>query len=252
MISSVDVLGVPFAVTNYQEAAEFIIDRAHSHQPTAVYALPVHGVVEANTNAAFKQATDVADLIVPDGQPVRWFMNYVHKTKLKDRVYGPELVKHVLTAANQQKMKIYLYGGATETVLAQFVNWVVENYPKVVIAGQYREENFAQRTLDPNEIESSGAQLLLCALGCPAQELWIAESKAQFRGVMVGVGAAFSFHSGNLARAPKWMQDRGLEWLYRLTKEPKRLWKRYLYTNAYFIYLVMRHFARRIFSNSAR
>lgn len=242
----VDVFGTPFSVTNYQAATQFIIARARQQQSTSVFALPVHGVITARDDAAFRAATLSADMIVPDGQPVRWVMNWLHSAGLPDRVYGPELTKHVLAAAHAEQLRVFLYGGATEEILEGFVDWIENTYPNVDLVGQYREPNFGKTTLQVEDLKQSQAHIVLCGLGCPAQELWIADHQDKVGAVMIGVGAAFSFYSGHLQQAPAWMQNAGLEWLYRLLREPRRLWRRYVITNTRFVCLVSRAWVRRL------
>lgn len=241
----VDVFGTPFSVTNYQAATQFIVARALQHQSTSVFALPVHGVITARDDVAFQRATQSADMIVPDGQPVRWVMNWLHNAGLQDRVYGPELTNHVLAAAHAERMRVFLYGGATEEILSGFANWIKSTYPDVDLVGAYREPNFGKTTLQVEDIIRHQTHIVLCGLGCPAQELWIADHRGKIDAVMLGVGAAFSFHSGHLEQAPAWMQNAGLEWLFRLMKEPRRLWRRYVITNTRFVYLLSRAGVRR-------
>lgn len=235
----VNILGLDYAVTDYVEATDFIIKRAIQKKATSVFALPVHGVVEASRSSVFKAATDVADLIVPDGQPIRWLMNWFHGSNLKDRVYGPKLVEYVLEEANNLELKVFFYGGATEETLEKFTRWVSTNFPKVLVVGAYREREFEKTTLTTEQINECEPAIVFCGLGCPNQEIWISQNVCECEAVLVGVGAAFSFHAGEQRVAPEWMQNSGLEWLFRLLSEPRRLWRRYLFTNSYFLVLLL-------------
>jgi len=239
--SKVSIFGLPYAVTNYEQASEIIVENAAKRKSYAVFALPVHGVVEAQHNKDFAEAIKLADMIVPDGQPIRWAMNNFHKVGLKDRVYGPLLTLYVLEKANRLGLNVFLYGGATQEITDKFAAFIEQNYPNVKICGKYREEQAHESTLDAEDINKAGTHILLVGRGCPKQEIWVAERKDKVQAAMMAVGAAFSFHAGAIKQAPKWMQGIGLEWLFRLLQEPKRLFKRYLTTNSYFIYLVIRY-----------
>jgi exopolysaccharide biosynthesis WecB/TagA/CpsF family protein len=237
----VDIFSIPYAVVDYDSAALEIIEQAQNKRSYAVYALPVHGVVENKQNPAFAEAVKKADMIVPDGQPIRWAMNNFHKVGLKDRVYGPLLTLRVLSEANDLGLNVYVYGGATEETLEKFVAFIQKNYPKVKICGKYREDKPNDNTLTPEMVNEAETHILLVGRGCPKQEIWVASNKGKINAVMMAVGAAFAFHAGTIKQAPKWMQNNGLEWLYRLVQEPKRLFKRYFTTNTYFIWLVIQY-----------
>lgn len=234
----VNILGVDFAVVDYRLATEIIVESACQRRSFSVFALPVHGVIENYTDRQMKSATRSADLIVPDGQPVRWCMNHFYNTQLTDRVYGPTLTLHVLEKANELKLKVFLYGGKSEETLPKFSAFIKEHYPNVEICGTYRETDPDGDTLTADMVNQAHPHLLLVGRGCPTQEIWIAKNKDKINAAMMGVGAAFSFHAGEIKQAPRWMQDRGLEWFHRLIQEPGRLWKRFLFTNSFFIFLI--------------
>lgn len=243
---------VDYAVVDYESASDIIIDRAKQRESYGVYAMPVHGLMLAVNNGMLSSSVKKVDLIVPDGHPIRWLMNYFYNTKLNDRVYGPELTRYVLKKANDNDLSIFLYGGNTEYTLNQFENYILKNYPSVKICGKYREPSAESETLDPAYLNSLKPDIVLVGRGCPKQELWISKNKGQVNAVMMGIGAAFSFYAGTLDQAPKWMQDRGLEWFFRLCKEPKRLFMRYFVTNTKFTlitfkYIVMAKLGRRTF-----
>lgn len=238
----VDIFGVKYAVTDYRGATDEIIEKAKQYQSYSVFALPVHGVIERRRDPEFRAAIDKAHLILPDGQPIKWAMNYFYDTCLKDRVYGPELTKRVLEKANEEQLSVFLYGGNTTITLQRFENFIKATYPKVTIVGTYRERVFGELTLSNKHLRELKPNIILVGLGCPNQEKWIAKNLNELDGVMIGVGAAFSFYSGELKMAPLWMQRKGLEWLFRLAREPRRLGRRYIYTNTYFVLLVVMAF----------
>lgn len=234
-----NVLGIDFAVVNYESASNIIVHAANRNQPYSVFALPVHGIIESHSDEQMRIATRQADMIVPDGQPVRWCMNHFHRAGLSDRVYGPTLTLHVLNKANPLGLRVFLYGGRSDETVKNFSAFIREKYPNVKICGTYREDDPAADTLTPEMINRTQPHLVLVGRGCPRQEKWIAANQNEISAAMMAVGAAFSFHAGETTQAPRWMQDRGLEWLHRLITEPRRLWKRYLVTNTMFLFLLL-------------
>jgi len=236
----VDIFGIKYSVTDYQGASDLIIEKAKKREKFSVFALPVHGVIERRRDPKFSLAVEGANMILPDGQPIKWAMNYYHQTGLEDRVYGPELTRAVLIKANEIGLSVFLYGGSTSSVLERFSRYIEREYPNVKICGAYREEIFGETTLSNEWVSSLKPDIVLVGLGCPHQEKWISGNLNEIGGVLMGVGAAFSFYSGEIKIAPAWMQKRGLEWLYRLAIEPRRLWRRYLYANSYFIFLILK------------
>jgi|TARA_B100001971_G_C18193780_1_gene540213 exopolysaccharide biosynthesis WecB/TagA/CpsF family protein len=183
-------------------------------------------------------------MIVPDGQPIRWVINNIYKQKLKDRVYGPTLTTCVLNEGNKLGLNVFLYG-STEPTLIGLKTFIKHKFPRINICGvhadRFREATKIEDLEDIKKINNSGANIVLVGRGCPRQEVWVAEHLGKVNAVMMAVGAAFDFHAGIIKQAPSWMQKNSLEWLFRLVQEPKRLWKRYLYTNSYFIYLLIKH-----------
>ncbi len=233
-----------YANVDYESATKIIIDHAERNISFGVSALAVHGLMESVTDANLRTVVNDIDLIVPDGQPIRWALNSFYKLGMRDRVYGPTLTLHVLEAAGKKGLKVYLYG-STAATLEKFQQFIVDTYPEVKIAGihedRFREATPEEDEADIKKINESGAHIVLVGRGCPRQELWVADHKGKIHAAMMAVGAAFDFHAGNVTQAPKWMQDNGLEWFYRLLKEPGRLWKRYLVTNAHFVIKFMYH-----------
>lgn len=230
-----------YAVVDYESASDIIIAQAQQHQSYGVFAMPVHGLVTAVQNPKMYEAAQKAHMIVPDGHPIRWAMNHFYQVGLKDRVYGPTLTLYVLEKAQKDQLKVFLYGGNTEETLNKFTKFIRTHYPGVQICGTYREEDPAGDTLSSEAINKSGAHIVLVGRGCPRQEIWVADRLGKVNAVMMAVGAAFSFHAGTVKQAPAWMQNNGLEWLFRLLSEPRRLWRRYFFTNSYFIYLFFKY-----------
>lgn len=237
------VIGVMVDAVDYDAAVAKVIDAARSHQPFAVTALAVHGVMTGHQDEKHRCRLNAMDLVVPDGQPVRWALNLLHKTRLSDRVYGPDLTLKVLAEAERTGLPVYFYGSKPE-VLDQLIARLRARYPRLRIAGS---EPSKFRRISPEEKEAvvariigSGAKITFVGLGCPRQEVWAYEYRDDLSMPILAVGAAFDFHAGSLPQAPTWMQDRGLEWMYRLKSEPRRLWKRYVMLNPWYSWLVAR------------
>ena len=234
------LFSINYSITDYEEASEVIVEHAQAHKSFGVSALAVHGLVESVKDPRLGQLVNRIDLVVPDGQPVRWALNSFHKVGMKDRVYGPTLTLHVLQKAAERNLNIFLYG-STASTLEKFQQFIETTYPGVRICGthvdRFRDATPEEDLQDIQKINASNAHIVLVGRGCPRQEKWVASHLGKVHAAMMAVGAAFDFHAGTVKQAPSWMQRNGLEWLFRLIQEPKRLWKRYLVTNSFFIYL---------------
>jgi len=242
-MEKVSIFGVNYTVCDYESAAKEIVENAQKRNSYGVSALAVHGLIECFRNPDLMKLINALNLTVPDGQPTRWAMNFFHKTELKDRVSGPQLTLVVLKKANDLGLGIYLYGSKQET-LDKFGLFINKNYPEIKIAGthadRFRDATPEEDIKDIEKINASGAHLILVGRGCPRQEKWVSNHLGKIDGAMMAVGAAFDFCAGTLRKAPTWMQRNGLEWLFRLYVEPRRLWRRYLVTNSLFIYLFIK------------
>ena len=235
------ILGVSIHATNYKAAVIQITSWAEMNESRYVCAANVHMVMEGYDSRSFMQVVNDADLVTPDGMPLVWAMRRLGIPD-QERVYGPELMIKLIEASAQSSIPIGFYGSSPK-VLESLVNGIRERYPSIDITYSFSppfhplSDEEDTRIID--EINSSGAHILFVGLGCPKQEIWMARHKGKISAVMVGIGAAFDFYAGTKPQAPAWMQKRGLEWLYRLFQEPRRLWKRYLYHNPRFILLVL-------------
>jgi exopolysaccharide biosynthesis WecB/TagA/CpsF family protein len=235
----VDLFGVGISVTSYASAVEAIVRAARQGASGVVVCQAVHAVVTSSCDPALRDKVNTFDLVTPDGQPVRWAMNLLYRTALREPVSGPELMPRLCAAAAEVGLPIYLYGGSPALIEKLRAN-LLATYPNLRIAGW---ESPPFRPLTPEEdravierINGSGARLVFIGLGCPKQDLFAYEHRHALQVIQVCVGAAFDFHAGAKKRAPRWMQRHGLEWLYRLWQEPDRLWKRYLATNSIFLW----------------
>jgi exopolysaccharide biosynthesis WecB/TagA/CpsF family protein len=234
-----DLFGLGISPTSYDEAVELIVGAAESRASAIVACQAVHAVVTACGDPTLKARVNSFELVTPDGQPVRWALNWLHGSGLTDRVYGPELMLRLCREASRRGVGIYLYGG-TPSVLGLLRQRLTAACPNLDIAG-FEAPPF--RALTPEEdaqvverINQSGAGLVFIGLGCPKQDHFAYEHRRRIRAVQVCVGAAFDFHAGVKPMAPAWMQRRGLEWLFRLSCEPRRLAGRYLKTNSLFVF----------------
>jgi exopolysaccharide biosynthesis WecB/TagA/CpsF family protein len=232
------VLGVNIDAVDYDYAVQRILEAAAERRALGVSALAVHGVMTGSTDPEQRQRLNALDLVVPDGQPVRWALNWLHGVKLEDRVYGPTLTLRVVEAMRDAGMAIYLYGSTAE-VLGRLLENLAAYFPGLEIAGcqssKFRTVTAEEQGEIARQIAASGARLVLVGLGCPRQEVWVYEHLQKLDMPMLAVGAAFDFHAGLLPQAPQFMQKHGLEWAFRLYQEPRRLWRRYVLLNPAYI-----------------
>ena len=236
-----NVVGILINAVDYEAAEEFVVKAARERRSAAVSALAVHGLMTGVLDREQKFRLNKFDLLTPDGQPVRWALNRMHGARLQDRVYGPNLTLRLCERAARESLPIYLYGSTPETLEKLEIS-LHRRFPGILIAGK---EPSKFRRLTPEEkrqvvqrVRDSGASMLFVGLGCPRQEVFAYEFRDELRMPILAVGAAFPFIAGEVPQAPRWMQDRGLEWLFRLCAEPRRLWRRYLYLNPAYVCLV--------------
>lgn len=231
------VVGIDVNVIDQEATVSRVLDAARKRHPCSVSALAVHGVMTGATDPVHRYRLNALDMVVPDGQPVRWALRLVHKEHLSNRVYGPDLMLKICEDAAAQAQPIYLYGSKQE-VLERLSARLTELFPNLTIAGaspsRFRQVSDEENAEILKEIRRSGARIVFVGLGCPRQEVWAFENTPELSLPVLAVGAAFDFHAGLLPQAPAWMQDRGLEWLFRLVQEPRRLWRRYLILNPWF------------------
>jgi N-acetylglucosaminyldiphosphoundecaprenol N-acetyl-beta-D-mannosaminyltransferase len=238
-IERVPILGVPIALTDYAGAMDWMDAHVASRVPVYVTASAVHLLMTAQSDPEARAATLGADLIVPDGQPLVWALRLLGR-HLDARVYGPDLMAAYCRRSAGTGVRMYLYGGRSPEALALLTRALLERFPGLRIVGghspPFRELTDAERDAVVADIDDSGADVVWVGTGQPKQEKWMARMRPRLRApVLVGVGAAFDFHAGLVPQAPPWMQSRGLEWVFRLWQEPRRLWRRYASDNPRFI-----------------
>jgi N-acetylglucosaminyldiphosphoundecaprenol N-acetyl-beta-D-mannosaminyltransferase len=222
---------------SWDDATKRIMRWGASRESRYVCICNVHSVVTTTQDIEFKMAINNADMSTPDGAPIAWALRRLGFTT-QERINGPDLMWKYLALAEKTPQKVFFYG-STENTLRELRTVLREQFPGLQIAG-ICSPPFRPLTRQEDEeivemINSSGANVVFVGLGCPKQEKWMAEHRGRIHAVMIGVGAAFDYHSGVVKRAPLWWQRNGLEWLYRLVSEPRRLFIRYAVTNTLFV-----------------
>ena len=235
-----NVLGILVNAVNYEAAVSKILAAASAGKPMSVSALAVHGVMTGVVDSTHRYRLNHMDLVLPDGQPVRWALNLLYNTKLPDRVCGPNAMLQICERAAEEGLSIYLYGSKASVLEALSRN-LCQRFPKLIIAGtqpsKFRQVSPQEKQETAQQIRNSGAAITFVGLGCPRQEVWAYEYRDDLSMPLIAVGAAYDFHAGNLAKSPEWLSNLGLEWVFRMMKEPKRLWKRYVFLNPLFMWL---------------
>ena len=243
-MKTVDVIGLPVAATTYEKAIEWIFEHARkADRAYGVEAASSHVPTLARHDRKFGEVMKKFSLICPDGMPVMWSVNkgLSEDEKLTDRVYGPTLMLKTIEASEGHADLKHFFLGGSDSTLSKLKSRFGEQNPAAEIVGVYsppfRDWSEEDLTDMVKRIADSGANLVWVGLGCPKQESWIAQNLERLSpGCYFGIGAAFAFHAGEVDQAPEFFQKRGLEWLYRMCKEPRRLWKRYFFYNSLFIY----------------
>jgi len=239
---------VPLAVSDYDEVIAWMDAMVASEARGWLTAAAVNLVMSAHDDAATMKALLGASLAVPDGQPLVWALRLLGHGRAT-RVYGPDLMERWCARAAVTETPTYLYGGRSEQALELLSGRLRERFPGLRIVGgwspPFRPLSEREREEVAARIDDSGAQVVWVGTGQPKQELWMSEMRPFLRApLLVGVGAAFDFHAGIVSQAPTWMQRNGLEWLYRLSREPRRLWRRYASQNPRFIAGFARQYLR--------
>jgi N-acetylglucosaminyldiphosphoundecaprenol N-acetyl-beta-D-mannosaminyltransferase len=243
------VLGIPVALTDYERTLDWIDAAIAARSRSYICVAAVHTVMACQEDAELRRAVLASDFTVPDGQPLVWAMKLLGH-QLPRRVYGPDLMKAACERAARRGHTFYLYGGRKES-LERLERELPRRYPGLRIAGA-RHAPF--RELEPDETEhmaaeinASGADLVWVGLGVPLQEKWMAAMRDRLDApVLVGVGAAFDFHAGVKRQAPDRLQRLGLEWAFRLSQEPRRLWRRYVRYNPRFVLGFLRQYLQHL------
>jgi N-acetylglucosaminyldiphosphoundecaprenol N-acetyl-beta-D-mannosaminyltransferase len=241
-LPKINVIGSPVTALPFDDQIKVILQWAKAHLSKAVCVANTHMLIEAYQQPKFRSVLKRADLVTPDGMPLVWMLKVMGAFR-QNRVAGMDLFLALCEAAPRQNTSIFLLGSQS-AVLQQMRTNLAKEFPNLQIAGM---EPLPFRPLTAEEdhaliqrVNASGAGLVFLALGCPKQEAWIAQHKGCIQSVMIGVGGVFPVYAGIQKRAPGWVRESGLEWLYRLVQEPTRLWKRYGTTIPLFIYLALK------------
>jgi N-acetylglucosaminyldiphosphoundecaprenol N-acetyl-beta-D-mannosaminyltransferase len=248
------VLGLEISTGSFADHVAVFMAWGRAHRSSYVCCVNAHMTVEAHWNPDLAVIVNAADAATADGMPVLKALQLFHGVE-QERVAGNDLLPALLVAAAHQGLSVYFHGGEQQ-VLDAMVGRAMKELPGLRIAGtcsppfrKLTEEEMAEQA---RVINASGAHIVMVALGCPKQERWMAAMQGRVNAVMLGLGGAFLLYAGVDSRAPKWMRDLSLEWLYRLALEPGRLWKRYLVTNSVFLWLFLKESFGRIFTRRGR
>jgi N-acetylglucosaminyldiphosphoundecaprenol N-acetyl-beta-D-mannosaminyltransferase len=240
------ILGVPVTAMPFQSQVQVIGDWAQQQQSRFVCVANVHMLVEAHWQPRFATVLQQADAVTPDGMPLVWMLKALGM-KQPERVAGMDLFLALCKHAEENQVSVYFLGSQPE-ILKRMAERLGHMFPHLKIAGMesppFRPPTEAERRATLRTIRESGAGLVFVSLGCPKQEQWMSQNCSEVPAVLVGVGGVFPVFAGIQKRAPSWMRNWGLEWLFRWAQEPQRLCKRYLTTNSMFLYLVTRQLGR--------
>jgi N-acetylglucosaminyldiphosphoundecaprenol N-acetyl-beta-D-mannosaminyltransferase len=246
-IPQAPILGVPLALTDYERTLEWIDAAVALGAREYLCVAAVHTVMEAREDDALRDAVSDAAFTVPDGQPLVWALRALGH-EIDARVYGPELMARACERAAGSGQRHYLYGGRDDRTLAQLAANLLDRHPQLQLAGghspPFRELSEAELDEIAAHINAARPDVVWVGIGVPKQEKWMATMRERLDApVLIGVGAAFDFHAGLVPQAPAWMQRSGLEWLFRLLQEPRRLWRRYARHNPRFVAGFVRQWA---------
>jgi N-acetylglucosaminyldiphosphoundecaprenol N-acetyl-beta-D-mannosaminyltransferase len=233
------VIGVDLSTGSFNDHISAFAALGREHRSSYACCVNVHMCVEAHDDPSFARIVNDADFATVDGMPMLKCLERFHHIK-QERVAGNDIMPALMAEAEKQDLGIYLYGGE-QRVLDIIIAKAAQQFPKLRIVGTFsppfRPLTEAEMREAVQRINTSGAHIVMVSLGCPKQERWMAAMKGPVNAIMLGLGGAFLLYAGMDTRAPKWMRDLSLEWLYRLALEPGRLWKRYLVTNTKFLWL---------------
>lgn len=241
-LKTCNILGVKINVTNMNDTVKVITENLDNIKGNYICVSNVHTTVMSHEDESYKDIQNGGFMALPDGKPLS-IVSKKRGFKEAERVTGPDLMEEIFNISEENGYSHYFYGSTQET-LDILEEKLKEKYPNMKIAGMYSPPF---RTLTEEEdkkivadINKTNPDFIWVGLGAPKQEIWMSKQKNRVNGLMLGVGAGFDYHAENISRAPKWMQNLSLEWIYRLMQDPKRLYKRYFYTNSKFIKYITR------------
>lgn len=249
-----NIFTFPISIGSYQKFIDEIFKLSELKASSYVCFANVHMIVEAYNDPKFNSVVKNADIVTPDGQPVAMFLQKLKKID-QVRVAGLDIFPDLLREAEVRNKSVYFYG-ATDSILQMIVDKANGQFPALRISG-FHSPPFRKLTPEENvnvttQINESKPDLVFVALGCPKQEQWMANHTPAVKGCMLGVGHAFKVYAGISKRSPLWMQRLSLEWAYRMFQEPSRLWKRYFYTNSFFLWLTFKYYLSSLFGSKEK
>lgn len=237
-LKTCNILGVNINVTNMKDTVKVITENLEEIKGNYICVSNVHTTVMSYEDEYYKDIQNGGFMALPDGKPLS-IVSKKRGFKDAERVTGPDLMEEIFKISEENRYRHYFYGSTQET-LDILEKKLKQKYPNIKISGMYsppfrklKEEEDKEVV---NNINKVNADFIWVGLGAPKQEVWMRDHKNKVNGLMLGVGAGFDYHSGSISRAPKWMQNMSLEWLYRLIQDPKRLMGRYMKTNSKFLY----------------
>ncbi len=251
MLPKKRIISIDVSIGKYDDFINEILELAKKNISSYICVANVHMTIEAFDNPNFQKIVNNSIITTPDGMPLVMALRLIYGIK-QERIPGPDLMPVLLKELEKNNLSAFFYG-STIKILNEMKKRLQEEYPELKVVGMFSPP-FRELTDDEKRniiaiINNSGANVVFVSLGCPKQEKWMAEMKGKINAVMIGVGAAFPIFAGMQKRAPKWMQKLCLEWFYRLYKEPKRLFKRYYYTNTKFIFLLIKEISKNWLKN---
>lgn len=246
MFEKLKIISLHINHLSFTESLEQVTEWALKKRASYICFANVHMTVEACKDSSFAENVNNADLVLADGKPIALACKILYH-KPQERISGMDFTPRILQKAHEDKLSVFVYGSTREVhnALIEQINF---KYPDIILAGflspPFRKLTDNEINNDVEKIKLSGAHIVLVALGCPKQEKWMAENSGKINAVLLGIGGALPVIAGIQKRAPRWMQNTALEWLYRLLQQPRRLFARYLYTNSYFMFLLTRNWIK--------
>lgn len=249
MFEKLKIISLSVNHISFEETIEQVMGLALNKNPSYICFANVHMVIEAHNDKFILNQVDHASLVLPDGKPLAIACNMLYG-KNQERISGMDFTPLLLEKANENKFSIFVYGSA-DNVINALKEKINNNYPGIHFAGAisppFRPLTDDEIKDDIDKINHSGANIVLVSLGCPKEGKWMSETSGKINAVLIGIGGALPVVAGIQKRAPRWMQNMALEWLYRLIQQPGRLFTRYLYTNSYFLFLLSRDYIKSLF-----
>jgi len=238
-MKKIDILQTQVNALSQQNLVDLVHNWTKKNESKYICFANVHMIMEGYDDENFRNIVNKADIVAPDGMPLVWYIKLAG-FKNQERVCGPDMTLKICELAEKESIPIGFFG-SSEEVLKKLKTNLIKMYPKLkiscCISPPFRKLTIEESKMYINQINNSGIKILFVGLGCPKQEKWMFQHRNEINSVMLGVGAAFDFISGTKKIAPDFLKKCGLEWLYRLLQEPKRLWKRYLKHNPRFVFL---------------